>query len=170
MCQLFQACRLCFHMIGIRFSRDQAALFVGRNVRRGHRLCGARIPFGVRPSPSVPAMCRRIWITASLGVAIVGVVGLGLFFANGTSSTLMRAAAATFVGSDTCAGCHRNEADLWRSSSTGSRCSMLQGNRCWAISMMRASTITACIPVSSAVTENTWSRPMGRTASSQRSR
>ncbi len=61
-------------------------------------------------------MNRTFWITASLGVAIVGVVGLGLFFASGTSSTPTRTAAATFVGSDTCAGCHRNEADLWRSS------------------------------------------------------
>jgi Flp pilus assembly protein TadD len=62
---------------------------------------------------------RTILIAASLVAALV--VAVGLAFELSTGGTLFRGAAvepaaATFVGSETCAGCHRAEAELWRSS------------------------------------------------------
>ena len=49
---------------------------------------------------------------------VVAAVGLGLYFLTGSEMawTARDAAAATFVGSETCAGCHRAEAELWRGS------------------------------------------------------
>jgi predicted CXXCH cytochrome family protein len=61
---------------------------------------------------------RRIWITASMAVAIVVAAGLGFQLLNGDDSARKAsdASAATFVGSDSCAGCHQSQAQLWRGS------------------------------------------------------
>ncbi len=65
----------------------------------------------------------RIWITAAIAVAICAAGGLGLYAATDglrqvpwADRSDTEAKPATFVGSETCAGCHRAEAELWRSS------------------------------------------------------
>jgi hypothetical protein len=61
---------------------------------------------------------RKIWVSAAVAVVIAGAVGVGFQLLNGRESarTAPGASVATFVGSETCAGCHRAEADRWRSS------------------------------------------------------
>jgi predicted CXXCH cytochrome family protein len=61
---------------------------------------------------------RKIWIAASVAAVMVAATGLGLFLLNGIQKATKApvASAATFVGSDTCAGCHQAEAKLWRGS------------------------------------------------------
>jgi Flp pilus assembly protein TadD len=65
----------------------------------------------------------RVWIAASVVTATVVSIGLASrFLAGDAINTLLdrppaaAAPIATFVGSESCAGCHRAEADLWRSS------------------------------------------------------
>jgi predicted CXXCH cytochrome family protein len=61
---------------------------------------------------------RRIWIAAVAGVVIVGAIGLAFQFLYGgrSAENAPSASVATFVGSEACAGCHRAEAELWRTS------------------------------------------------------
>ena len=49
---------------------------------------------------------------------IVAAVGAGFYFLNGGKSAwnARDASVATFVGSETCAGCHRAQAELWQTS------------------------------------------------------
>ena len=49
---------------------------------------------------------------------IVGAAGIGFYYFNGGGSAwnARDASAATFVGSETCASCHRAEAELWQAS------------------------------------------------------
>jgi hypothetical protein len=58
---------------------------------------------------------RTIWIAASVALAIIVPVGLGflLMHAGGNGSS---PSVATFVGSETCAGCHQVQAQQWQSS------------------------------------------------------
>jgi hypothetical protein len=58
---------------------------------------------------------RKIWVAGSVVVAIVFAVGLGFYLLNGIESAgkATGASAATFVGSETCAGFHQAEANLW---------------------------------------------------------
>src|SRR4051812_5634832 len=61
-----------------------------------------------------------IWFAAAAAALIFG--GLAFVFLNGTplvalfGSHRMDTAAAAFVGSETCAGCHQAEAQLWHGS------------------------------------------------------
>jgi len=55
---------------------------------------------------------HKIWTAAALAAVIVVAIALGYQLLNGSAG----ASAATFVGSETCAGCHRAEAELWRAS------------------------------------------------------
>ncbi len=110
-------------------------------------------------------------IAAVIAAAIILLGGLAVaVFTWGNLFTIAsqnpQASPATFVGSETCAGCHKSEADRWHGSHTNSPCSTPTINRCSATSLTSASTITACIRVSSARTANSWSRPTVRTASS----
>ena len=62
-----------------------------------------------------PLSRRVVWIAAF--AAAIALVGLGLaFLAGNNSNKFAPVAAATFVGSETCAGCHQSEAKLWRDS------------------------------------------------------
>ncbi len=65
-----------------------------------------------------PLSKRKVWIAASLAAAIVAAVGVGFYLFNGGGATwnASEASAATFVGSEACAGCHQNEAELWHGS------------------------------------------------------
>jgi hypothetical protein len=58
---------------------------------------------------------RTIVIAALLAAVIVAAAGIGFYLLNGSWSAwdARDASAATFVGSKTCAGCHRAEAELW---------------------------------------------------------
>jgi predicted CXXCH cytochrome family protein len=74
---------------------------------------------GATAGLSTPA----IWVAAAGAAAVVFLAGLGFQFLNGGSLGVRAlsaqgnsVAAATFVGSETCAGCHRAEAELWRTS------------------------------------------------------
>jgi tetratricopeptide (TPR) repeat protein len=87
---------------------------------RSRKNAGATAP--ARPQDAAPdarsgeprAHGRR-WLGAL--VAVVAVLAIGLAYALWNRSVPSPAtAAATFVGSETCAGCHRSEADLWRTS------------------------------------------------------
>jgi predicted CXXCH cytochrome family protein len=57
-----------------------------------------------------------IWIAATFAALIVVATGFGYGLLNGSAAGAAPATAATFVGSETCAGCHRAEADLWHGS------------------------------------------------------
>jgi predicted CXXCH cytochrome family protein len=62
---------------------------------------------------------RTILIALSLAAALVVAIGLAFQLTGGAGGPLRAIAdqpAATFVGSEACAGCHRVEAELWRSS------------------------------------------------------
>jgi predicted CXXCH cytochrome family protein len=66
---------------------------------------------------------RGIWITAAIAVAVSIVGGLGFYAATGglgeapwVDRSDPAATPAAYVGSETCAGCHRTEAQLWQSS------------------------------------------------------
>ena len=61
---------------------------------------------------------RTIVIAALLAVVIVAAAAIGFYYFNGSGSAwnARDASAATFVGSETCAGCHRDEAELWHTS------------------------------------------------------
>jgi predicted CXXCH cytochrome family protein len=76
---------------------------------------------GAERSPgdeSQGASGRAIWIAVSAVAAIVVAVGIGfyLFTVSGSGWNAREAAVATFVGSETCAGCHQAETKLWQGS------------------------------------------------------
>jgi predicted CXXCH cytochrome family protein len=73
-------------------------------------------------APATRAWKRKLLISVSIVAAIVA-VGVSIdFLAIGgiaawlNASRINAVAAATFVGSEACAGCHRSEAELWRGS------------------------------------------------------
>jgi predicted CXXCH cytochrome family protein len=66
---------------------------------------------------------RGIWITAAIAAAISVASGLGFYAATGglreapwAGGSDAAATPAAFVGSETCAGCHRAEAERWQAS------------------------------------------------------
>jgi hypothetical protein len=61
---------------------------------------------------------RRLWTMALIAGAAVFTFGLMLQLLNRSPSTpaARASSAATFVGSETCAGCHQAEAKLWNTS------------------------------------------------------
>jgi predicted CXXCH cytochrome family protein len=63
--------------------------------------------------PSRRPRSRGTGIAAAVAAVAVLAAGLGYVLWNRPAAS---PAAATFVGSETCAGCHRAQADLWRSS------------------------------------------------------
>jgi len=75
---------------------------------------------GGRRSDTNPrgASRRTIVIAALLAAGVVAAAGIGFYLLNGSGSAwnAQDASAATFVGSETCAGCHRAEAELWHTS------------------------------------------------------
>ena len=78
-----------------------------------------RTPLPKDPAPSDthsrPASKRKIWIAASLAAVILVASVVGSRVLSGSNSA-PAASAATFIGSETCAGCHRGEAEFWRGS------------------------------------------------------
>src|SRR4051812_2577012 len=61
----------------------------------------------------------KIWLAASAAAVIVLLGGLALPLLSDSHTKLIGLgtdAAATFVGSEACTGCHRSEAELWRGS------------------------------------------------------
>src|SRR5262245_46405996 len=59
---------------------------------------------------------HKIWTAASLAAVIVVAIGLGYQLLNGSTRNTASASAATFVGSESCVGCHQAQAQLWRAS------------------------------------------------------
>jgi predicted CXXCH cytochrome family protein len=61
---------------------------------------------------------RIIVIAALLAAVIVAAAGVGFYMLNGSKSAWNAndGTVATFVGSETCAGCHRAQAELWHTS------------------------------------------------------
>ena len=59
---------------------------------------------------------HKIWTASALAAVILVAIGLAYQLLNGSTRNMASASAATFVGSETCAGCHRAEAQLWRGS------------------------------------------------------
>jgi hypothetical protein len=65
---------------------------------------------------------RAIWIATTAAVVSIGAIVLAALFFGGEIVAAFRGShgalpgPATFVGSESCAGCHRSEAELWRSS------------------------------------------------------
>src|SRR4051794_25153856 len=74
-----------------------------------------RLPKDPRSSFSLPSK-HKIWIATALAAVIVVAIGLGYQLSNGSTRNMASASAATFIGSETCAGCHRAQAQLWRGS------------------------------------------------------
>ncbi len=59
----------------------------------------------------------KIWIAVPLAAAVVAILMAVRFFSGGGGGPVAGSAApAAFVGSETCAGCHKAEATLWRTS------------------------------------------------------
>ena len=73
---------------------------------------------GIPSSGAGPGIlsARNIWIATSLAAAITISAGLGYQVFKGSNYNGASSSIPTFVGSETCAGCHRGEADLWRTS------------------------------------------------------
>jgi predicted CXXCH cytochrome family protein len=69
-----------------------------------------------------PLPRRRPFMIIAAAIALLVAGGSALYYATGglhdlfASRSGVTAAAPTFVGSETCAGCHRSEATLWRTS------------------------------------------------------
>jgi hypothetical protein len=61
---------------------------------------------------------RTIWIAAAVAVVIVGAIGFGFQNLHGgwAAGNASAAFGASFVGSETCAGCHQEQANEWRGS------------------------------------------------------
>ncbi len=84
----------------------------------GSRKRPAREPTQVRLSPTTTAAKttifsgRLIWVSVVATVLIAVAAGFGLYLGGGNAP----APAESFVGSETCAGCHRAEAQLWDAS------------------------------------------------------
>ena len=74
-----------------------------------------RLPQDPRSSFSLLSK-HKIWTAAALAAVIVVAICLGYQRLNGSTRNMASASAATFVGSETCAGCHRAEAKLWHGS------------------------------------------------------
>jgi predicted CXXCH cytochrome family protein len=76
----------------------------------------ARPPHSASANATPGLRARRItWMAVPLAVVIVVAVG-GYLGWERSITTVPDVRPATFVGSETCAGCHRAEADLWRTS------------------------------------------------------
>ena len=79
---------------------------------------GAALPHAVRSR----ALKSKIWIAAAAAAVALIIGGLAFVFLTGTPVLALfgglraETATAAFVGSETCAGCHRAEAQLWRGS------------------------------------------------------
>src|SRR3954471_1039245 len=62
----------------------------------------------------------KLWLAASAAAVMVLLGGVAFQSLSGASHTAPMgsnaATPATFVGSEPCASCHRNQADLWRGS------------------------------------------------------
>ena len=72
-----------------------------------------------RGNPNPRGSSRRtIVIAALLAAGVVSAASIGFYLLNGSGSTwhARDASVATFVGSETCAGCHTAEAELWHTS------------------------------------------------------
>jgi hypothetical protein len=68
-------------------------------------------------SASALAATRSIWIAMAAVAAAVFAFGAVLYLLDGTRPSLKtNPAVASFVGSETCAGCHQAEAKLWNAS------------------------------------------------------
>ena len=131
---------------------------------------GTGLPQDPRSSFSLLSK-HKIWIATALAAVIVVAIGLGYQLLNGSTRNMASASAATFVGSETCAGCHqaRSEA-VARLAAPARDGSMRPTNRCSAISAMRRFEYYGVDRASSAGTASSSSRPTGPTASSPRSR
>jgi tetratricopeptide (TPR) repeat protein len=74
---------------------------------------------GVAPAGEAGLLSKRmIGIAAATAAVILVAIGLGYLLLRGGDSTASSpdASDATFVGSETCAGCHQEQAQLWRTS------------------------------------------------------
>ncbi len=101
---------------------------MGRKRRKSHETGSRRRP-DAAPLPATPpqgpasgetALFSGRAIRIATAVAIVAVLGSGLAFhlldISRPASTAQNSLAATFVGSETCAGCHQGEAKFWNAS------------------------------------------------------
>ena len=92
---------------------------------------GSRKPLAATPSQATPSReslhypstvgfsgRTKIWVAAAAAVAIAIVFGLAFYLLNGRGpiANPQTSRLATFVGSETCAGCHQAEAKLWNAS------------------------------------------------------
>ncbi|HEY7297392.1 MAG TPA: multiheme c-type cytochrome, partial [Xanthobacteraceae bacterium] len=98
--------------------------------KKGAASKGSRGTTPGRPLPTAPPGStdaglpskRKIWIAVPVAAVVVAAIGLGYQSAPGSQFLLKwlnigaAAPAATFVGSNACAGCHQAEAERWRSS------------------------------------------------------
>src|SRR5260221_4285409 len=70
-------------------------------------------------SPDMPAtgLARRtIWIAAAIAAVMVAAAGFGFYAGSNSEVGAQGTSVATFVGSETCAGCHQTQAKLWDAS------------------------------------------------------
>ena len=110
---------------------------------------------------------HKIWTAAALAAVILVAIGLGYQLLNGSTRNMASASSATFVGSETCAGCHRaRSAALARLAAPACHgtCDRQVGARRFLRCEFRL--LRRAIRASSARTESFWSRPTGPTASS----
>ena len=102
-----------------RKRRNSAAKGGSRKELAGGASQAAR-PQGSSPGPTETGLLSKhaICIAVSTVTAIVAAVGVGFYILTGSESArnARETSVATFVSSETCAGCHRAEAELWHTS------------------------------------------------------
>src|SRR5262245_29774641 len=72
-------------------------------------------PQGPLPKSSLLSK-HKIWIAAPVAALIIVAISLGYQFLNGSTRNASSASVATFIGSETSAVCHQDEADRLRGS------------------------------------------------------
>ena len=73
---------------------------------------------GVRDPSNEPTALtsKNSLVIIAAFVAVIFAIGGGLWMKSSEGAPVSRVLSTSFVGSETCAGCHRAEADLWRNS------------------------------------------------------
>jgi predicted CXXCH cytochrome family protein len=97
--------------------RPKSAKKSAAQERPGRAGQGARppLPAPADAAPGAPGR-RTLWIAAAVAALILVAAVAGYVLWDRSVTTAADAAPATFVGSETCAGCHRAQAELWRTS------------------------------------------------------
>ena len=103
------------------------------------------------------AMIKSRWRTAVRVLCVLGCCMTSNGFAAATFDP-------AYIGSQTCAECHRTEYDRWQGSHHDLAMQPAKPHACWVISIMPSLPSLASPPLSFARMKSSWCAPMARTA------